>query len=120
MVGSGEPGLADGDLRTAQFNRPQGVAVSGDRLYVADTENHAVRQVDWSTGQVTTLAGTGVQARGNAAGTGAEVAMNSPWDLVVKERMLYIAMAGSHQLWRLDRDTLLAQPHAGSGREDRV
>ena len=76
--------------------------------------------MDCSTGQVTTLAGTGVQARGNAAGTGAEVAMNSPWDLVVKERMLYIAMAGSHQLWRLDLDTLLAQPHAGSGREDRV
>ena len=121
IVGSGHPGLVDGDFDRVQFNRPQGVAVNDGQIYIADTENHAIRQVDWSNGKVTTLAGTGVQARAfNAAGTGTEVALNSPWDLIVRERVLYIAMAGAHQLWRLELDTLVAQPHAGSGREDRV
>lgn len=75
----------------------------GDRQrYVADTKNHAIRQVDWSNGKVTTLAGTGVQARVfNVAGT--EVVLNSPWDLIAREKVLYIAMAGSHQLWQPDR-----------------
>jgi hypothetical protein len=40
-------GLRDGGFDTAAFNRPQGVAYSpsGDALYVADTENHALRKV---------------------------------------------------------------------------
>src|SRR5262249_1312385 len=48
VVGAGEPGLADGDAATARFAQPQGVAHDADRdlLYVADTENHAIRQID--------------------------------------------------------------------------
>ena len=40
---------------------PQGLALSddGSRLYIADTENHLIRMVDFPTGQVSTLAGTG-------------------------------------------------------------
>jgi hypothetical protein len=45
------------------------------------------------------------------------VELNSPWDLALDGEALYIAMAGSHQIWRLDLDSGLAEPFAGSGRE---
>jgi hypothetical protein len=43
--------------------------------------------------------------------------LNSPWDLALVGETLYIAMAGFHQLWRLDLRDNSARPHAGSGRE---
>ena len=39
------PGFADGDFQTARFNSPQGVAYKDEKIFVADTENHAIRQV---------------------------------------------------------------------------
>ena len=47
QVGGNGPKLVDGSFSDAAFNRPQGLVYSpkGDRLYVADTENHALREV---------------------------------------------------------------------------
>src|SRR6185369_4959418 len=42
-VGTGEAGAAVGAFDKATFHRPQGLALSGDNLYVADTENHLIR-----------------------------------------------------------------------------
>ncbi|KAH9604993.1 hypothetical protein KSS87_017907 [Heliosperma pusillum] len=58
---SGEEGLRDGNFDDATFNRPQGLAYNTKRnvLYVADTENHALREVDFVTDMVRTLAGNG-------------------------------------------------------------
>ena len=58
IVGSGEEGFEDGDFKKASFNRPQGMFLSEDTLFVADTENHAIRAVDLKAGNVTTIAGT--------------------------------------------------------------
>ena len=55
VIGSGEEGLADGDFSSAQFNHPQGMELDGDILYVADTENHALRKIDLVAGTVSTL-----------------------------------------------------------------
>lgn len=41
-------GRRDGDLSEALFNSPQGVAIRGDAVYVADTENHLIRKVSHS------------------------------------------------------------------------
>jgi len=45
QVGGGGEGLKDGSFADALFNRPQGVAYNAVKnvLYVADTENHALR-----------------------------------------------------------------------------
>ncbi len=121
LVGRGAAGLVDGNFEMAQFCHPQGMALEGEMLYVADAGNHALRQVDLSRRTVTTIAGTGRQARQpNQSGPGETTALNSPWDLVVHQGMLYIAMAGSHQVWRMDLTTGRVQPHAGVGREARV
>ncbi|MEZ4594043.1 MAG: hypothetical protein R3D55_23320 [Chloroflexota bacterium] len=47
VIGNGRSGLQDGSYETAQFFRPQGLTLAdANTLYVADTENHAIRQVD--------------------------------------------------------------------------
>ena len=56
ILGSGKPGLQDGQGLSASFNEPAGLSLSGDWLYVADTNNHAIRQVNLKTLTVTTLA----------------------------------------------------------------
>ncbi|MFZ5434123.1 MAG: hypothetical protein ACOZB3_10160, partial [Calditrichota bacterium] len=51
-------------------------------------------------------------------GIGRAQGLNSPWDLALYDGILYIAMAGPHQLWILDTKTLQAQAWVGSGNED--
>ena len=116
--GSGQPALLDGPAGVAAFAQPQGMAVIDGRLYVADTENHAVREVNLGSGAVRTIAGTGVQAvRAGLGGPGRSTPLSSPWDLAADGRTLYIAMAGTHQIWSLDLDHETVTPFAGTGRE---
>ncbi len=118
-IGSGQPGLKDGPAAEAAFRDPQGMTVQGPWLYVADTNNHSIRAVERATGVVRTLAGTGTQAtHGARGGPGKSVPLNSPWDVVCSAGVLYIAMAGPHQLWRLNLDAGQVEVHAGSGREE--
>ncbi|HMJ24433.1 MAG TPA: thioredoxin-like domain-containing protein, partial [Pyrinomonadaceae bacterium] len=103
VIGSGAHGSQDGSFEQATFFRPQGLALDGNTLYVADTENHLIRQVDLKTKMVTTIAGTGQQSRlMDQFGMAPATALNSPWDLQLVGRTLYIAMAGPHQIWQLD------------------
>jgi DNA-binding beta-propeller fold protein YncE len=118
VVGSGVKGFKDGDFGEAQFNDPQGIALDGNALYVADTGNHAIRRIDFSDKSVENMAGTGEQARSyHGGGNGLFAPLNSPWDVEVNNGIVYIAMAGFHQLWSLDPVTNEVQPHAGNGRE---
>lgn len=121
VIGAGAIGKADGAYDKATFDHPQGMALVGETLYVADTENHLLRAVDLAKKTVTTIAGTGEQGHERRrGGEGTKVALNSPWDLVHFEGKLYIAMAGPHQLWTYDLKKHTVQPYAGSGREDIV
>ncbi|MEO8680799.1 MAG: thioredoxin-like domain-containing protein [Vicinamibacterales bacterium] len=104
-VGSGLQGETDAIFSQARFYRPQGLALDGDMLYVADTENHQVRVVDFAARAVYTLA--------------PEVTLNSPWDLALKKGILIVAMAGPHQIWVIDLLHDQAYPYAGSGNEGR-
>jgi len=125
-IGTGERGATDGAFEQATFNRPQGLALDNeaDALYIADTGNHLIRRADLKARTVSTIAGTGAQARGfdDEAGRGAAAsgtALNSPWDLQLIDCTLYIAMAGLHQIWRLDLARELISIFAGAGREAR-
>jgi thiol-disulfide isomerase/thioredoxin len=123
-VGTSDAGAADGPYDKATFSRPQGLALAGDSLYVADTENHLLRRVDLKARTVETIAGTGKQSRMRreppAPGPARSTALSSPWDLQLIGRTLYIAMAGPHQIWKLDLDKNEVSIFAGSGREARV
>jgi hypothetical protein len=118
VIGSGKVGLDDGGFSVATFNHPQGMTLNGDTLYIADTENHALRQADLANERVETIAGTGMQGyRREGRGPGLMVELSSPWDLVYHDGALYIAMAGTHQLWSMTLSDGLIGPYAGSGQE---
>lgn len=119
VAGTGEAGWQDGPFAKAQFNDPQGLALDGDKLYVADRKNHLIRVLDLRAQQVQTLAGTGRQSQDRrAAGKPREVGLNSPWDLLLVGRSLFIAMAGHHQIWKLDLQQEHLAAYAGSGLEE--
>ena len=118
IIGSGSEGLADGDFSSCQFNHPQGMVLDGETLYVADTENHALRSIDLAAGKVNTLAGNGKQGhRREGFGPGFSTELISPWDLALHDGKLYIAMAGCHQLWVMDLELDIIGPYAGTGGE---
>lgn len=118
-IGGKTSGFVDGDFKKARFNGPQGLAfLSSDVLYVADTENHAIRKIDFKTKIVETIAGTGKQGNDRIGGKlGKLQVISSPWDILVYKTkdmdmsfnmdestipdkvILIIAMAGSHQIW---------------------
>ncbi|HZI47906.1 MAG TPA: thioredoxin-like domain-containing protein, partial [Pyrinomonadaceae bacterium] len=121
VIGNGAHGMASGPFAEATFFRPQGMVLDGDKLYVADTENHLIRQLDLKARTVETIAGTGVQSHEyGQTGPAMKIALNSPWDLQLVGRTLYIAMAGPHQIWQLDLDKKEISTYAGSGREARI
>lgn len=141
VIGTGEVGAADGNYAKASFNKPQGMVLKDQTLYLADTENHLLRKIDLSKKQVTTIAGLGFQGRnpwpgldlaaareggGNVklperyVGPPRKTAINSPWDLWIHGNDLYIAMAGPHQIWKMPLDESEIGPYAGNSREDIV
>lgn len=123
VVGTGARGFDNGRYDAATFNKPQGMTLYNNTLYVADTNNHAIRAVDLSDRTVITIAGTGEQSRvRNAAGFAPDTALASPWDVEMNAdgTNLYIAMAGPHQLWAISMADQTVGPIVGSGREGLV
>jgi DNA-binding beta-propeller fold protein YncE len=121
IAGIGTPGKTDGAFEKAQFDDPQGMALSadGNTLYVADRRNHLLRALDLKGKTVKTIAGTGEQDRDRGEGGPAlERGLNSPWALYLDGDRLFIAMAGHHQIWALDLKEKLLEPYAGDGREN--
>lgn len=118
IIGSGQVGLVDDDIASARFHHPHGLALDGDSLFVADTRNHVLRRVDLTERTVETIAGTGQAGLGYAdAGDARSIDLRSPWDVFAYQDVLYIAMAGMHQLWALDLDEGYLRPYAGTGWE---
>ena len=120
VIGDGEPGFNDGPAAQARFDHPQGLAfdAASETLFVADESNHAIRAIALAGDHVTTVAGTGEQGYDRlGSGPGREVAVSSPWDLALIGQRLWIAMAGTHQLWALDLTTGRVGAAAGTGAE---
>ncbi len=119
VIGSGKIGLEDGDFAAAKFFRPQGVAWNKDDLYVADTENHALRKIDFAQNKVITIAGTGRQGPWRSfGGKEPNTSISSPWDVACKDDTVYVAMAGNHQIWTYEIKTEMILPFAGTGQEN--
>jgi len=93
-IGSGKKEFKNGDYSNAAFANPQGLTFHQSTLYVADTDNHAIRAVDLTQKKVYTLNGDGKYGDFGQP--------NSPTDLVFYDNTLYITMAGNNQLWKLD------------------
>jgi thiol-disulfide isomerase/thioredoxin len=104
QFGSGNPGFWDGRNQDVGFNDPQGLAMLRDALYVADTGNHALRRIRMMTGEVETVAGTGVcgYELPDEDIEPTKVSMSAPTAAVGAGEKIYFAVSGQNQIWQLD------------------
>lgn len=113
VAGSGTIGSNDGQGISATFNAPYGLNIdTSGNIYVADTNNHKIRKIDTS-GNVTTLAGTGLS--GSIDGDNTVARFKNPSALAIDAQgNVYVADYGNHKIRKItptgDVSTL-----AGSG-----
>src|SRR4029077_9068833 len=99
----GGPGWVDGSLVAAHFASPWAIAQDdAGHLLVAD--QHALRLVDVSAGQVTTLAGV-YDVAGTVDGVGAQAQFNNPSGLAFTAGALFVTDTENHTLRRVDVST---------------
>jgi sugar lactone lactonase YvrE len=94
VAGNGNPGFGgDGGAATsAQLNQPAGLAIdSSGNLYIADSNNAAVRKVT-PQGIISTVAGTGVEGFSGDGGAATKATLMAPLGVAVDAQgNLYIA-----------------------------
>lgn len=97
----GGAGTSDGTGDVARFNSPRGLVASGNLLFVADQNNHSIRRIDTSTGEVSTMAGyPGVS--GVDDGTGINARFNAPEGIDTDGQYLYVADTQNHAIRKID------------------
>ena len=102
--GTGHGDYLDGPADIAAFRYPRGMCLVRESLYVADTGNHALRRVRLLDGAVETVLGNGRPGpvrEGQQSGD-ATLSLNQPADVCGTLERLYIAMAGSNQVWEYE------------------
>ncbi len=120
QFGLGTADMMDGGPGEAAFNRPQGLALEREWLYVADTGNHALRRIHLLTGQVDTLCGNGRpgEPAEGAINDPRQASLNHPQGLVVADNQVHIAMAGDNRIWSYHLGQRTLKWRAGSGAID--
>jgi len=104
IAGNGVPGWTDGTARAALFNGPTYLAYNSSipgYLFVSDTGNNAIRQIELSTRIVKTLAGTGLAGFKDLDNKVSQ--LNNPFGLALSNNgILYIADAGNYRIRTID------------------
>ena len=117
QFGSGGPGFIDGPMELAAFNRPHGICVQRDILYVADAGNHAVRRIELRSGDIDTICGAGRAGTPNegAIGDPRAVALDQPRAVTLSGSSLFIATTGDNRIWKYNLGAPGIELLAGSG-----
>jgi sugar lactone lactonase YvrE len=109
VAGTGEKGYTgdDGPAVKATFGSsgaggltgPKGLTVTEDgrTMYVADTENHAIRKVDLHSGRISTVVGTGKKGDG-PDGDPIRCSLSRPHGVYVRNQVLYIGDSENHKI----------------------
>jgi len=100
LAGTGEQGYSGdgGQARAAKLAGPKGLAWSRDHLFVADTENHVIRDIDLKSGLIRTILGTGQRGDG-PEGDPLRCALARPHAMLVGPRgVLYVADSEAHRI----------------------
>lgn len=110
-VVSEDGGYEDGNVKEARFNRPMGLALVGDVLYVADCGNQRIRKIE--DGKVTTVAGGGDEYYDDSTeiigdyidGKIEDARFNFPQNIVVdKANNIYVADTGNSAIRKIDKN----------------
>ena len=99
VAGTGEQGYAGdgGQARMAKLAGPKGLAWSRDRLYIADTENHVIREIDLKSGLIRTVLGTGQRGDGPEPDP-RRCALSRPHSVLVVRDKLYVGDSEAHRI----------------------
>ncbi len=106
-------GYADCAGTAARFNFPQGITTDGSNLYVADTNNHTIRKIVISNGEVTSLAGR-AGFSGSDDGIGPAARFNGPVGITTDGTNLYVADTYNHAIRKIVIATGAVTTLAGS------
>ena len=119
FAGTGVFGFSgDGELAVnATLNLPTGVAVDSDgNVYIADSGNDRIRKVDYVTGIITTIAGTGVRGFSGDDDPAAAAQLSDPTGVAVDgEGNVYIADLENHRIRKVDYVMGIITTFAGTG-----
>ena len=103
VAGTGEQGYSgdDGPALSAKLGGPKGLALAPDgRLFVADTENHAIRAIHPRTSTITTILGTG--ERGDGPETDPRMCrLSRPHGVFFGNNTLYVTSSEAHRILAL-------------------
>ena len=99
VAGTGEQGYAGdgGPALAAKLGGPKGLAWAPGELFIADTENHAIRRVDLASGVITTVLGTGAKGDGPETSP-AECKLSRPHGLLATPGGLYVTDSEAHRI----------------------
>ena len=124
IAGNGMQSYADGPAAMASFawqigDNPEpagGIAYANNTLYVSDTQNNRIRQVDLNAMMVTTIAGTGDGAFGGDGGAATSAQLFHPRDIEVgPDGNLYVADTDNMRIRKIDLSTSIITTVAGTG-----
>ncbi|MBW3539101.1 MAG: hypothetical protein KY476_02415 [Planctomycetes bacterium] len=111
-AGDGGPAIEAG------VGGPFGVVVGPDgRLYVCETTNHVIRRIDFKTGRIETVAGTGRKSGyAGDGGPATEALLNEPYEIRFDaDGRLYFVEMRNHIVRRVDAQTGIIGTVAGNG-----
>jgi hypothetical protein len=106
-------GFANGTGTSASFRNPWGITTDGTNLYVADKDNHLIRQIVIATGVVTTVAGTA--DNGSSNGTGTAASFYEPLGITTDETNLYVVDSKNSLIRKIVISTGVVTTLAGTG-----
>lgn len=117
IFGTGNAGYWDGGASDAGFREPQGLALVGEYLYIADTGNHCIRRVRMHSGEVDTVIGTARAGRQHGTGfpNARHVPLTCPVGLSAWPDRVLLTVEGQNQIWIHDLVKLSFGVHIGSG-----
>src|SRR5216683_2264068 len=105
IAGTGTQGFSgdSGPATAARLDSPQGLALdTNQNLYIADTQNHRIRKIAATTGNITTIAGNGTQGFSGDAGPATSASIDSPTGLSVDTSSnVYLADTHNHRIRKI-------------------
>jgi DNA-binding beta-propeller fold protein YncE len=115
IAGTDNSGFQDGNQ--AQFNSPSGVVLDASErfLFVADRNNHRIRQIDLFNSLVSTLAGNGLTGATDGVGTAASFNFPSGVALSPDGLTIFVADTNNQKIRAINLATKQVSTLAGSG-----
>ncbi|GAB4146932.1 MAG: hypothetical protein Tsb009_19880 [Planctomycetaceae bacterium] len=107
-----------GSAKRAGVGGPFGVVVGPDgAVYVCETTNHVIRRIDRKTGQISTVAGSGLKGYSGDGGPAIKARLNEPYEIRFDQKghMFFVEMR-NHIVRRVDAKTGIISTVAGTGK----